>query len=89
VQATPDGPLGVVKMPPRPAVRVREVARTARANGPDEKSEAEQDPLLLVVPPDTTPEAARAAMAQGVRADNVTQANQLLIDTASAQAPPE
>ncbi|GKQ36751.1 DUF5994 family protein [Streptomyces sp. A012304] len=44
---------------------------------------------LLVVPPDTAPEAARAAMAQAVRADNVIQANQILIDTASAQVPPE
>ncbi|GGU89656.1 hypothetical protein GCM10010260_24890 [Streptomyces filipinensis] len=44
---------------------------------------------LLVVPPDTAPEAARAAMAQAVRADNVTQANQILIDTGSAQVPPE
>lgn len=44
---------------------------------------------LLVVPPDTAPEAARAAMAQAVRADNVTQANQILIDTRSAQVPPE
>ncbi|GED88680.1 hypothetical protein TNCT6_57650 [Streptomyces sp. 6-11-2] len=44
---------------------------------------------LLVVPPDTAPEAARAAMAQAVRADNVTQANQILIDIRSAQVPPE
>lgn len=44
---------------------------------------------LLVVPPDTAPEAARVAMAQAVRADNVTQANQILIDTGSAQMPPE
>ncbi|MFB7460024.1 DUF5994 family protein [Streptomyces sp. NPDC056188] len=44
---------------------------------------------LLVVPPDTAPEAARAAMAQAVRADNVTQAEQILIDTGSGQVPPE
>ncbi|MFJ3337049.1 DUF5994 family protein [Streptomyces sp. NPDC086766] len=44
---------------------------------------------LLVVPPDTAPEAARAAMAQAVRADNVTQAEQILIDTASARVAPE
>jgi hypothetical protein len=44
---------------------------------------------LLVVPPDMAPEAARAAMAQAVRADNVSQANQILIDTGSAQMPPE
>jgi hypothetical protein len=36
---------------------------------------------LLVVPPHATPEAARAAMAEAVRADNVTQAAQILIDT--------
>lgn len=37
---------------------------------------------LLVVPPDTAPDAARAAMARAVRADNVTEAEQILIDTA-------
>jgi hypothetical protein len=37
---------------------------------------------LLVVPPDMTPGAAGAAMAEAVRADNVTQAAQILIDTA-------
>ncbi|MFI8227590.1 DUF5994 family protein [Streptomyces sp. NPDC085900] len=36
---------------------------------------------LLVVPPHATPEAARAAMAAAVRADNVTGAAQILIDT--------
>ncbi|MFE7168950.1 DUF5994 family protein [Streptomyces sp. NPDC057616] len=36
---------------------------------------------LLVVPPDTTLEAARAAMAEAVRADNLAQAAQILIDT--------
>ncbi|MFG2119892.1 DUF5994 family protein [Streptomyces sp. NPDC048710] len=35
---------------------------------------------LLVVPPDTAPDAARAAMARAVRADNVTEAEQILID---------
>jgi hypothetical protein len=35
---------------------------------------------LLVVPPDTMPDAARAAMARAVRADNVTGAEQILID---------
>ncbi|WP_175411014.1 DUF5994 family protein [Streptomyces sp. TRM64462] len=39
---------------------------------------------LLVVPPHATPEAARAAMAQALRADNVTQAEQILIDTGTA-----
>jgi hypothetical protein len=36
---------------------------------------------LLVVPPHATPDAARAAMARAVRADNVTEAEQILIDT--------
>ncbi|MEV6727618.1 MULTISPECIES: DUF5994 family protein [unclassified Streptomyces] len=36
---------------------------------------------LLVVPPDTTAEAAREAMARAVRADNITQAAQILIAT--------
>ncbi|AZM87906.1 DUF5994 family protein [Streptomyces sp. W1SF4] len=36
---------------------------------------------LLVVPPDTTADAAREAMARAVRADNVTQAAQILIAT--------
>ncbi|WP_149182304.1 DUF5994 family protein [Streptomyces sp. TRM49041] len=43
---------------------------------------------LLVVPPDTTPDAARAAMARAVRADNVTQAGQILIETGADTAPP-
>lgn len=34
---------------------------------------------LLVVPPDTTADAARQAMARAVRADNITQAAQLLV----------
>ncbi|MET8299389.1 DUF5994 family protein, partial [Streptomyces sp. NPDC005180] len=36
---------------------------------------------LLVIPPDTTPDAARAAMARAVRADNITEAHQILIET--------
>jgi len=36
---------------------------------------------LLVVPPTATPEAAHAAMSQAVRADNLTAAEQILIDT--------
>ncbi|WP_418958198.1 DUF5994 family protein [Streptomyces tritici] len=35
--------------------------------------------VLMVVPPDTEPEAARAAMARAVRADNVTRAAELLV----------
>ncbi|WBO65321.1 MULTISPECIES: DUF5994 family protein [Streptomyces] len=42
---------------------------------------------LLVVPPDTPPEAARAAMAQAVLAGNVSEAEQILIDTGSGQRP--
>ncbi|MFG3347482.1 DUF5994 family protein [Streptomyces sp. NPDC048018] len=34
---------------------------------------------LMVVPPNTTPEAARTAMARAVRADNVTQAAEILL----------
>ena len=38
---------------------------------------------LMLVPPDTSPDAARAAMARAVRADNVTEARQILIETGS------
>ncbi|MFJ4200150.1 DUF5994 family protein [Streptomyces sviceus] len=41
---------------------------------------------LLVVPPHATAEAARAAMARAVRADNVTDAAQILIATGTHQA---
>lgn len=44
---------------------------------------------LLVVPPQATPEAARAAMAQAVRADNVSAAEQILIDTGTNPAHPD
>jgi hypothetical protein len=44
---------------------------------------------LLVVPPDSPPGAARAAMAQAVRADNLKGAEQILVDTGSEHlAPP-
>ncbi|MEU8843326.1 DUF5994 family protein [Streptomyces roseus] len=36
---------------------------------------------LLVIPPDTTADAAREAMARAVQADNITQAAQILIAT--------
>ncbi|MEW2293747.1 DUF5994 family protein [Streptomyces sp. NPDC006743] len=36
---------------------------------------------LMLVPPDTSPDAARAATARAVRADDVTKAGQMLIDT--------
>lgn len=40
---------------------------------------------LLVVPPDSPPEAARAAMAQAVLAGNISAAGQILIDTRSGE----
>ncbi|MGN9791600.1 DUF5994 family protein [Streptomyces sp. OZ13] len=42
---------------------------------------------LLVIPPDTTPDAARAAMARAVGADNAT-AEQILIDTGTGGTHP-
>lgn len=42
---------------------------------------------MLVVPPHATPEAARATMAQAVRADNVTGAEQLLLATGTGRDP--
>ncbi|MFG2359196.1 DUF5994 family protein [Streptomyces sp. NPDC048521] len=42
---------------------------------------------LLVIPPDATPEAAHAAMAQAVLAGNVSPAEQILIDTGGGQTP--
>ncbi|MEU0369636.1 DUF5994 family protein [Streptomyces sp. NPDC006283] len=42
---------------------------------------------LLVIPPDTPPDAARAAMARAVRADNAT-AEQILIDTGIGRTHP-
>ncbi|WEO96023.1 hypothetical protein A6P39_019380 [Streptomyces sp. FXJ1.172] len=41
-----------------------------------------------MVPPDAAPDAARAAMAQAVRADNISQAEQILIDTGSGHGSP-
>ncbi|MEU5000180.1 DUF5994 family protein [Streptomyces sp. NPDC021622] len=41
---------------------------------------------LLVVPPDTTADAARDAMARAVRADNIAQAAQILIAPTTAPA---
>ncbi|MET9885240.1 DUF5994 family protein [Streptomyces sp. NPDC006430] len=41
---------------------------------------------LLVVPPDTSADSAREAMARAVRADNVTQAAQILVATAPERA---
>ncbi|WP_190129761.1 DUF5994 family protein [Streptomyces mashuensis] len=46
----------------------------------------EQDHFsLLVVPPHATPQAARAAMSQAVRAGNVTQAARILINTGTGR----
>ncbi len=42
---------------------------------------------LLVVPADAAPDAARSAMAQAVRVDNVSDAEQILIDTGSGRGP--
>jgi hypothetical protein len=42
--------------------------------------------LLLVVPPDATPAAAREAMSRAVQADNSTEAQQILIETAIGSA---
>lgn len=41
---------------------------------------------LLVIPPDATPDAARAAMTKAVRAGNVTQAEQILVDIGTRRA---
>ncbi|MBS2533979.1 hypothetical protein KGQ20_14485 [Catenulispora sp. NF23] len=40
---------------------------------------------LLVIPPDADAEAAKAAIAQAVRQDNVADAQQILIDTGAGQ----
>ncbi len=42
---------------------------------------------LLVVQPDVAPDAARSAMAQAVLVDNVSDAEQILIDTGSGRGP--
>ncbi|MFI6009614.1 DUF5994 family protein [Streptomyces sp. NPDC051243] len=42
---------------------------------------------LLVVPPDTPPDAARAAMGQAVRVDNLKGAGQILVDTGTGPFP--
>ncbi|MER7842253.1 DUF5994 family protein [Streptomyces sp. NPDC096040] len=44
---------------------------------------------LLVIPPHATPDAARAATAEAIRADNVTQAERILIDTGTDRAASE
>ncbi|MET8807830.1 DUF5994 family protein [Streptomyces sp. NPDC004546] len=43
---------------------------------------------LLVIPPDTPPPAARAAMAEAVRTGNLRQAGQILVETGSDRARP-
>ncbi|GHF68991.1 DUF5994 family protein [Streptomyces thermodiastaticus] len=42
---------------------------------------------FLLIPPDTSPDAARAAMARAVRPGNVTEASQILIDTGGGTPP--
>ncbi|MET9799638.1 DUF5994 family protein [Streptomyces sp. NPDC006368] len=44
---------------------------------------------LLVIPPYAAPQAAHAAMARAVSADNATDARQILIDTGAAPGPAE
>jgi hypothetical protein len=43
---------------------------------------------LLVIPPHATPDAARIAMAEAVRADNITEAEQILIHTGTGRTAP-
>ncbi|KUO16955.1 DUF5994 family protein [Streptomyces dysideae] len=43
---------------------------------------------LLVIPPHATPDAARTAMAEAVRADNITEAEQILIHTGTGRSAP-
>ncbi|MFI6353774.1 DUF5994 family protein [Streptomyces sp. NPDC050743] len=43
---------------------------------------------LLVIPPETPPPAARAAMAEAVRTGNLRQAGQILVETGSDRARP-
>jgi hypothetical protein len=44
---------------------------------------------LLVIPPDAAPDAAHAAMAAAVRADDARPAEQILLDTGATPPPPE
>ncbi len=44
---------------------------------------------LLVIPPHATPEAARTAMADAVRAGNITRAEQILIGTCTDRVAPK
>lgn len=43
---------------------------------------------LLVAPPDTPPDAGRAAMAEAISADNPKQAVRILIDTSAGRPRP-
>lgn len=79
------------EMPTRMTVDDRVVHIDAFSVGDDTAlvTRGDQDYFsLLVVPPDTPPEAARAAMAEAVRADNPKQAVQILIDTGTGQVRP-
>ncbi|MGP4012634.1 DUF5994 family protein [Streptomyces sp. 4N124] len=79
------------ELPTRMTIEDRVVHIDASSIGDDTVliTRGEQDLFsLLVVPPHATPDAARAAMAEAVRADNVTQAEQILIDTGTERADP-
>ncbi|MER6712632.1 MULTISPECIES: DUF5994 family protein [unclassified Streptomyces] len=72
------------EMPTRMTVDDRVVHIDVFAVGDDTAlvTRGDQDHFsLLVVPPDTPPEAARAAMTEAVRTGNPRQAQQILIDT--------
>lgn len=75
------------QLPTRMTVDGRVVRIDSSAVGDDTVlvTRGEQDLFsLLVVPPHATPEAARAAMVEAVRADNTVQAAQILIDTGTS-----
>ncbi|MEV8431632.1 DUF5994 family protein [Streptomyces sp. HUAS 31] len=79
------------EMPTRMTVDHRVVHIDSFSEGDDTAlvTRGDQDYFsLLVVPPDTPPDAARAAIAEAVSADNPKQAVQILIDTSAGRARP-
>ncbi|MFI9828102.1 DUF5994 family protein [Streptomyces sp. NPDC051913] len=79
------------QLPTRMTVDGRVVRIDSSAVGDDTVlvTRGEQDLFsLLVVPPHATPEAARAAMTEAVRADSATRAGQILIDTGTGRTAP-
>jgi hypothetical protein len=83
--------VGWVGLPTRIVVDDRVVHIDSFAIGDDTVliTRGEEDIFsLLVIPPNATPEAAHAAMAQAVRPGNVTRAEQILIDTGTGSAAP-